>query len=266
MNDFMVRAVLAGLAVAAVAGPLGAFVVWRRMAYFGGALSHTALLGVALGFLFGVQPMFGVGFVVVATALILGFMQGTIGRSRGLSLDTLLGILAHGALAVGLIVIGTLQGVRVDLMVYLFGDLLAVGKQDVAGLWVGAVLVLAVLIMLWRPLLSATVHADLAEVEGVNVRRTEIVFMVMLAVLVALAMKVVGILLVTAMLIIPAAAARTFARTPEAMALGAALVGALSVGVGLWASWTFDAPAGPAIVAAASALFAVSLAFKPSMA
>ena len=258
MDDFLFRAVLAGLAVALVAGPLGAFVVWRRMAYFGGALSHTALLGVALGFLLGLAPGLGVAFVVVVAALMLGALNGARSQVGSLSLDTLLGIVAHGALAAGLIVTATLGGVRVDLMAYLFGDILAVGWLDVAGLWGGALGILVALAALWRPLLSATVHADLAFVEGVNVRRVELVFMLMLALVVALAMKVVGILLVTAMLVVPAATARAFARTPEVMAGLAVGIGALSVGLGLWGSFVYDAPAGPAIVMAASVLFAVS--------
>lgn len=255
MDEFLIRAVLAGLAVALAAGPLGAFVVWRRMAYFGGALSHTALLGVALGFLVGVSPSLGVAFVVVAAALLLG----TLGSVRGLSLDTLLGIVAHAALAAGLIVTATLQNVRIDLMAYLFGDILAVGWNDVAWLWAGALVIVVLMLGLWRPMLNATVHADLAFVEGVNVRRMELLFMLMLALVVALAMKVVGILLVTSMLVIPAATARAVARTPEAMGVLAALIGVIAVGVGIWGSFAYDAPAGPAIVLAASTLFALSL-------
>jgi len=258
IDAFILRAVLAGCAVAVAAGPLGAFVVWRRMAYFGGALSHTALLGVALGFVVGVEPVFGVAFVVVAVALILSGLQ----RVRGLSLDTLLGVVAHAALAVGLIVAATLDNVRIDLMGYLFGDILAVGWADVAWTWGGAALIILVLMKLWRSLLSATVHADLAEVEGVNVRRTDMVFMLLLAVVVALAMQVVGILLVTSMLIIPASAVRGLSRTPEAMAVLAAFAGVTSVGAGLWASYQYDVPAGPGIVAAAALLFVVGLLLK----
>ncbi|MBL4693539.1 MAG: metal ABC transporter permease [Magnetovibrio sp.] len=255
MDDFLIRSALAGIAVALASGPLGAFVVWRRMAYFGGALSHTALLGVALGFLLGVQPGLGVAFVVMAAALMLGWLNGV----KGLSLDTLLGIVAHGALAVGLIVTSLLDTVRIDLMGYLFGDILAVGVEEVWWLWGGAGFVLAALIKLWQPLLSLTVHADIASVEGVPVRRVELAFMVLLALVVALAMKVVGIVLVTSMLVIPAAAARSFSKTPEAMAIAAAVIGVCSVGIGLWASYAYDSPAGPSIVAAATLFFALSL-------
>ena len=255
MDDFLIRAALAGLAVAVVAGPLGAFVVWRRMAYFGGALSHTALLGVALGFLTGVQPELGVVFIVIAAAMMLSGLHGV----RGLSLDTLLGIVAHAALALGLIVTALLEGVRIDLMGYLFGDILAVSWDEVSLIWAGTVLVLLLLRHVWHALLSATVHADLAQVEGVNVARTEFIYMLLLAVVVALAMKVVGILLVTSLLVIPAAAVRGVSRTPEAMGFLAAVVGVASVVLGLVASYQFDAPAGPAIVVAASGLFVLSL-------
>ncbi|MBF0248128.1 MAG: metal ABC transporter permease [Alphaproteobacteria bacterium] len=258
MDEFLMRAALAGAAVAVAAGPLGAFVVWRRMAYFGGALSHTALLGVSLGFLLGVSPELGVALTVVAAALVMGGARGV----RGLSLDTLLGIVAHAALALGLIVAAWLDDVRLDLMGYLFGDILAVGWADVGWMWGGALAVLAALARLWRPLLSATVHADLAQVEGVDVRRVELAFMLLLALVVALAMKMVGILLVTSMLVIPAAAARAFARTPEGMGVLAAVAGLASVALGLGASYQFDAPAGPAIVVAVSLVFVVGV-FRP---
>lgn len=258
MDEFLVRAMLAGLAVALAAGPLGAFVVWRRMAYFGGALSHAALLGVALGLLLGVAPWAGVAVVVVVAALMLSGLTGV----KGLSLDTLLGIVAHGALALGLIASALLVNVRVDLMAYLFGDILAVGWDDVAWLGLGALAIGLALAWLWQPLLNATVHAELAHVEGVDVRRMELLFMLLLALVVALAMKVVGILLVTSMLVVPAAAARAFTRTPEAMALIAIAIGALSVGLGLWGSFAVDAPAGPAIVVAATVLFGLSLVVK----
>jgi len=258
VDAFLVRAALAGIAVAIVAGPLGAFVVWRRMAYFGGALSHTALLGVALGFLVGVEPVIGVGFVVVVVALVLSGLQ----RVRGLSLDTLLGVVAHSALAVGLIVASMMDNVRIDLMGYLFGDILAVGWGDVAWTWGGAVLILVALSRLWRSLLSATVHADLAQVEGINVRRMDLAFMLLLAIVVALAMQVVGILLVTSMLIIPASAARGISRTPEAMGTLSALAGVISIAVGLWASYQFDVPAGPGVVVAASCFFVLGLLAK----
>ncbi|MDX9859776.1 MAG: metal ABC transporter permease [Rhodospirillales bacterium] len=252
MDDFALRALAAGCGVALVSGPLGCFVVWRRMAFFGGALSHSALLGVALGFLLGIDLTIGTVAVCVAVALLLILLE----RSPTLSGDTLLGILAHGALALGLVVLSFLDAVRIDLMGYLFGDILAVTAADIAWIYGAGAVVMAMLALLWKPLLAITVHADLAVVEGVPVTRVRIAFVLLLAVVVALAMKVVGILLVTSLIIIPAAAARRFARTPEQMAGFAAALGCAAVAAGIWGSFAADVPTGPAIVVAACVVFA----------
>ena len=254
MPDFIVRAILAGIGVAMVAGPLGAFVVWRRMAYFGDTLSHSALLGVALGFLLGVDLNLAVVLLCVGVALVFVALQ----QQRRLAGDTLLGILSHSALSLGLVALAFLETVRVDLMGYLFGDILAVSLGDLAWIYGGGAVVLAAMVALWRPLLAITVHEELAQVDGVNVKRTRLAFMLLVALVIAAAMKVVGILLITSLLILPAAAARRVARTPEAMAAMAAIAGALAVLGGIAASLRWDLPTGPAIVLAAGALFAIS--------
>jgi zinc transport system permease protein len=254
MDEFLLRALLAGLGVALVAGPLGAFVVWRRMAYFGDTLAHSALLGVALAYLLSINLNLGVLITCVAVALVLLALQ----RQQRLASDTLLGILAHTALSLGLVTLAFLETLRVDLMGFLFGDILAVGWRDVALIWAGGLVVLGALALLWRPLLAITVHEELAQVEGVPVARVRLALTLLLAVVVALAMKVVGILLITSLLIIPAAAARRFSRTPEAMAALAALAGGLAVTGGLAGSLSFDTPAGPSVVVAAALLFALT--------
>lgn len=250
-DDFLTRAFVAGLGVAAVAGPLGSFLVWRRMSYFGATLSHSALLGVAAGFALGVSLNLATVVVCLAVAVLLVLLQ----RTRRLAADTLLGILAHGALALGLVTLAFVEGLRVDLMGYLFGDILAVTRGDIAWVYGGGLLALGVLLLLWRPLLSVTVHAELAAVEGVAVQRTELLFMLLIALVIAVAMKIVGILLITSLMVIPAATARRFAATPEQMAGLAAAAGMLSVAGGLWGSLTWDTPAGPSIVVAATLLF-----------
>jgi zinc transport system permease protein len=229
-------------------------VVWRRLAYFGDTLSHAALLGVVLGFLLQVNLTVGIVVVCQLLALLLVALR----RQRGVGGDTQLGILAHGALALGLVLLAGVETLRVDLLAYLFGDILALAPLDLLWIYGGGAMALAGLISLWRPLLAITVHEDLARVEGVAVGLVDWAFMALLALAVALLMKVVGLLLVTALLIIPAAAARRFARTPEGMACGAALAGMLAVASGLWASWHWDAPAGPAIVVTAVCLYAVA--------
>lgn len=254
MDDFLIRALAGGVGVALAAGPLGAFVVWRRMAYFGDTLAHAALFGVALGFLLNINVNVGVMVVCVLLALALVGMQ----QQRRLASDTLLGILSHSTLSLGLVALAFLEHLRVDLMGYLFGDILAITTIDVVWIYAGGALALGVLLMIWRPLLSMTVHEELARVEGVPVVAVRLTYMVLIALVVAVAMKVVGILLVTSLLIIPAATARGFSRTPEQMALLASVAGSLAVIGGLWGSYAWDLPAGPAVVVTAAALFFLS--------
>ena len=248
------RALAGGIGIALVAGPLGCFVVWRRMAYFGDALAHGALLGVALGFALGIDPNLTTLGAFVLFALILTGLQGR----QELATDTLLGILSHGALALGLIAVSFMDPLRMDLMGYLFGDILSVSLVDLAWIFGGGALVLVVLAALWNNLLTMAVHEELARAEGVPVAAMRLVLMLLMAVVIMLAMKIVGILLITALLIVPAATARHFARTPEMMALLAALFGGISVMAGLFASLAWDTPSGPSVVAAAVALFSVS--------
>ncbi|WP_029010901.1 zinc ABC transporter permease subunit ZnuB [Azospirillum halopraeferens] len=253
MDDFMIRALVAGCGVAALAGPLGSFVVWRRMAYFGDTLAHSALLGVALGFLLGVDPMIGVVAVCVVLALLLVALQ----QRRALASDTLLGILSHSSLSLGLVAVAFLETLRIDLIAYLFGDLLAVTPGDIVRIYLGGGVALAGLALLWNRLLAVTVDEDLARVEGMPVVALRLAFMLLIALVIAVAMKIVGILLITSLLIIPAAAARRFARTPEQMAALASLFGIVAVLAGMYASLHWDLPGGPGVVVAAAGLFLV---------
>lgn len=251
MIELLLPALLIGLLLAAVAGPLGCFVVWGRMAYFGDTLAHSALLGIALGLLFQLNPTVGVILVAASLALALTVLQG----QRFIANDTLLGIMAHGTLALGLVLVSLMEHVRVDLLGLLFGDLLATSFEDV--LWVAglAILIGTLLRLIWLPMLSIAVNQELAQAEGIRVGRIRLLFMLLLACIVAIGMKVVGALLITAMLIIPAAAARKLAKTPEQMALLASLIGCASVLCGLALSWLADTPAGPSIVLCCSLAF-----------
>jgi zinc transport system permease protein len=254
LDDFLIRALLGGCGVALVAGPFGSFVDWRRLAYFGDTLAHSALLGVALGFLLQVNLTLGILFICLVLAVLLFFGQ----RQKLLAGDTLLGILSHGALSLGLVALAFMENVRVDLMSYLFGDILAIGVIDLGWIFAGGGLALAALLWLWKPLLAMTVHEDLARVEGVAVDRINLIFLALIALIVAVMMKVSGLLLVTSLLIIPAATARRFAGNPELMALLASLIGCLAVLGGLYGSFAWDTPAGPSIVVAACLLFLFS--------
>jgi zinc transport system permease protein len=258
MTDFLLYALLAGLGVALVAGPLGCFVVWRRMAYFGDTLAHSALLGVSLGVLLDINLNITIIAIPLTMAIGLVFLE-----QRGfLALDTLLGILSHSALAAGFVVISLLPDVRVDLMSLLFGDLLAVTKSDLWMIYTVAAAVMALLGLLWKQLINITVDPELAAVEGTNVTLVRTALMLITALVIALAMKVVGVLLITALLIIPAATARRVSHTPEQMAIAASLIAMLTVVMGLAMSWNLDTPAGPSVVISASLLFCLSLAYR----
>lgn len=260
MIDFLLFSLLAGIAVALVAGPLGAFAVWRRMAYFGDTLAHSALLGVTLGLLLDINLNLAIALGCLLLALILVGLQ----HNRVLATDTLLGILSHSTLALGLVCVSIFSENRIDLLAYLFGDILAVTPGDVLGMWIISLAVLAALIWLWRPLLAITVHEELARVEGVAVAPVRTALMLLMALVIAIAMKVVGVLLITALLIIPAAASRRLTKTPEHMAATASALGMIAVISGLSASYWWDTPAGPAIVLSATLIFTLTL-FKKQL-
>lgn len=253
LDSLFVRACLAGIGVALAAGPLGSFVVWRRMAYFSDATAHASILGIAFALAFETSLFFGA--LIAAIAMALGVQALT---SRGRAMDTALGVLSYSALAIGMVAVSLTSGVRIDVQALLFGEILIVQAPDLALIWGGAAVVLALLWARWSAMLTATVSPELAQAAGINPRVEQFALTLALALTVAVAIKVVGVLLIGALLIIPAAAARPFARTPEAMAAIATLGGIASVMLGLTAAWEFDVLAGPAIVCAAAALFALS--------
>jgi zinc transport system permease protein len=257
LDDFLIRAGLAAIGLSLATGPLGAFVVWRRMAYFGDATSHAAILGVALAL--ATDLPVGLGTLVVALAMAVTVASLA---ARGWAMDTTLGVLAHSALAFGLVAVSFIHGVRTDLSAYLFGDILAVTRVELGLVWLGSLAVLALLVWRWQALLTATLSEDLAHAAGIKPERERLVLVLALALVVAVALKVVGALLIAAMLIIPAATARGLSRTPEAMAALATLVGAIAGIGGLGLSLWQDTPTGPSIVVAAALMFAIGSGWR----
>jgi len=255
-DPFLIRAGLAGLGLVFATGPLGCFVLWRRMAYFGDATAHAAVLGVALAFATGLPVYAGTLVVAVTMAATVAALTG-----RGHAMDAALGVLAHSALAFGLVAVSFLPGVRADLSAWLFGDILAVSRGDLVWIWCGAGLILGLIAWRWQPLLTATVNEELAQSAGFDPRMERLVLTLALALVVAVAIKIVGALLIAAMLIVPAATVRQLSRSPEAMAVAAVGAGVLAVLGGLWLSLRLDTPAGPSIVAVAACLFALALPF-----
>ena len=254
-QPFFQRALLAGLAIASVAGPVGCFIVWRRMAYFGETLAHSGLFGVGLGLLLGFSLTLGAVASGVAVALLLMLMRS----QRILATDTLLGILSHTSLALGIVTVGLVTGSAGDHMALLFGDILTVSWKDVSVVWVGGAAVLLILGFLWRDLIAMSVHEELAQAEGIKVRRVELGFVLLIALMTAISMKIVGLLLITALLVIPAAAARRLTNSPVAMALVSAAIACVAVVMGLALSAFANAITGPAIVLSAGLLFVLTL-------
>ncbi|PKF62026.1 hypothetical protein CW745_08555 [Psychromonas sp. psych-6C06] len=253
LDDFIWRAALAGVGVTLAAAPLGCFIVWRRMAYFGDATAHASMLGVALSLALSLPIFPGVLFITLMMAITVSTFSG-----RGYAMDTLLGVMAHSALAIGLVAVSFLSGIRLDLMAYLFGDILAVSKNDLLIIWGGTALVIALVTLRWSGLLLSTLNKDLALASGFSPKREQLILTIALAIVVAVAIKVVGVLLIVAMLIIPAATARPFSRTPEMMVILAALIGSSSSLIGLRTSYVMDTPTGPTMVCIAAGLFITS--------
>ena len=254
-DDFFIRALIAGVGIALVTGPLGCFIIWRRLSFFGDTLAHAALLGVTMAVFFEINIAFSVFFISSVVALILLKLQQT----TKLPGDALLGLLAHSSLAVGLVVIGFLTSIRFDIMGLLFGDILAVNQNDLLLIWIGGALILLILKFIWRPLFASTVNYELAEAEGMKPDKFNAIFTVLMAAVIAISIKIVGLLLITGMLIMPAAMGRNLSNNPQQMVILSVIAGLLSVIVGLFSSLQFNTPSGPSIITAALILFCFSL-------
>ena len=261
IDPFILRGLLAGIAVALVTGTVGCFVIWRRMSYFGDSLAHASLLGVALGVLIGIGANAGIVF----TSLLFGFLLLWLQQSKDLPTDTLLGVLSHFALSISIIII-SLNKIKIDLHSFLFGDILTVTSNDLWWMYLGGIIVLILIFLNWSSLILVTIDEDLAKAEGINPLFVNLLLTTILTIVVAISVKIIGILLITSMLIIPAAASKRLVNSPESMALLATVFGILSVILGIFLSVEIDTPSGPTIVVVSSFLFLgvtfLSLFFK----
>lgn len=255
LDDFLFRALLAGIGIALVTGPLGCFVVWRRLSFFGDTLAHSALLGVILSVSFDINISLSVFAISSLVALLLLKLQ----KTTNLAGDALLGLLSHSSLAIGLVVLGFLTFIRFDIMGILFGDILSVNFNDLLVIWLGGGVILLVLWFIWKPLFASTVNYEIAEAEGMKPERVNTIFTILLAALIAISIKMVGLLLITGMLIIPAAMARNLSNNPKQMVILSVIGGLLSVFIGLYASFEINTASGPTIVTVALILFILSL-------
>ncbi len=255
LDDFFIRALIAGLGVALVTGPLGCFVIWRRLSFFGDTLAHAALLGVTISLAIDMNISLAVFIVSSIVALILLRLQ----KTTNLTGDALLGLLAHSSLALGLVVLGFLSFIRFDIMGLLFGDILSVTKIDLIVIWVGGLAIILILKLIWKPLFASTVNYDLAAAEGMNPEKADIIFTILMAAIIAISIKMVGLLLITGMLIVPAAMARNLSNGPLQMVFFSIIGGLLSVLIGLFTSLKINSPSGPSIISVALILFMLSL-------
>ena len=261
---------IAQLVLAVIAGPVGCLIVWRRMAYFGDAIAHSALLGVAVGLFIGFAPNIGVAMISAFFAVLLVYLQ----HRRKLSIDTLLGILAHGALALGLLLIfwssvETGHGVhneakhKIDphqlLETYLLGSLENISMHQNISLIIGAIVIGVILKLIWEPLILMTLNMDLAKAEGVPTLRLQYIMMGIMTSLVVMGMQITGVLFISSLLIIPAAAARQISTTPEKMIIWAIIFAFSGVSIGYLASKLADLPPGPAIISTLTTIFIISL-------
>lgn len=258
MIELLLPGWLAGILLALAAGTVGSFMVWRKMSYFGETIAHASLLGVAFGILLNINPLYSIIAITLFLALGLVWLE----RFQQLAIDTLLGIMAHSALSLGLVVVSLMSGVRMDLMAYLFGDLLAVTLQDLWLIGTGIFIILALLVWQWRALLSVTISPELAHVDGINLPRIKLLLMLLIAFTISLAMKFIGALIITSLLIMPSATARRLSSTPEQMVIFATIAGVLAVTGGLAFSAGYDTPAGPSVVLCALLLFLFSQCIK----
>ena len=258
MLEIILPAWLIGILLSFITAPLGTFVVWRKMAYFGDTLAHSALLGVALGIFIDINPY----LAILLLTLLITFLLVWLENNTQYSVDTILGIIAHSCLSLGVVTVGLLENVRVDLMGYLFGDLVAVSFEDLIPISIGVPIVFGILMYFWKPLISTTVSPELAQVEGINIQRMRFILMILTALTIALSMKFVGALIITSLLIIPAATARRFARTPEMMAGIAVIISMLAITMGLTLSAFYNTAAGPSVVICSALLFGLSFLWK----
>lgn len=256
LSAVVLTALAAGGMLSLLLGPLGCLVVWRQMAYFGDAISHAALLGVALA-LVGSLPFTPAIFAVAL--LVAGALTAWM-RDTRFHADTLLGFLAHGTLAIGLLIVALSGYTQVDVNSFLFGDILTLSISDIISVAILTVIGLGILVWHWRGLVLATLEPNLAAVEGYPVMRLNYLLVAVLAGTIAVAIKLVGVLLITALLIMPAAAARPLAHSPAGMAIWAAGLNLLAITSGIALALQWDVPTGPTIVVMAMLLCLLTLA------
>ncbi|MBI4849592.1 MAG: metal ABC transporter permease [Nitrospirae bacterium] len=252
---FIQRAFVASLIVGVLCPFVGNFVVLRRMSFFSDAISHSAFAGIAVGALLGID--LSVSSVVVA--ILISMLIAVLSEKTSLSHDTVIGIAFSGSIASGMLVMGMLKGYRADIFTYLFGDILAITNTDLLLLFVIGVLCISALLFFSKPFLQITFNRDLAQVEGINVRLFEYLLFFIIAIVVTVSLKIIGIILVTSLLVVPAAAAKNLALSMRRLFALSCIFGLVSGITGLMLSVYLNTPSGPTIVLVSVGIFFLTM-------
>lgn len=255
-EPFILQAIIGGIGIAILCGPLGSYVVWHRMAYFGDTISHAALLGIGLSLFFHLHYLIG----VLAICMLIGILLISYNRQRlPLSNDSILGIISHSSLALGIILIYLLKPPNFDILNYLFGNILTLNLYDIGLIYICVFFNLIVIWRYWSRLVAITIDSNLASIHGIKTSRIQMIFILIMALTIGISIKLIGALLITSLLIIPAATARHLSKTPKQMAIFASSIGIIGVILGIFGSTYFDIPTGPAIILSFGILFLTSL-------
>ncbi|RPD37767.1 hypothetical protein C0030_000760 [Candidatus Liberibacter solanacearum] len=253
-NEFFIRALFAGIGIILSTGPLGCFIVWQRMTYFGDTIAHSALLGVAFSLMLNLPLPLCIFMVSALTSIILLQIQ----KSEFIASDAILGVITHSTISISLIMLSFMTWVNTDLTSFLFGDILAVNTNDIIIIWSAGILNIVILIKIWKSLLATTVNYELAKAEGMQPEKVKLIFTMITALMISISIKFIGITLITSLLILPTVTARRFATSPENMVILTTVIGILGVILGLYGSLIFDTPSGPSIIITSLIFFILS--------
>jgi len=253
---FFVRALVASMIVGLVCATVGSYMVLRGLAFMGDALSHSAFPGVVVAYIVKAPLYFGASIAAVGTALAIGWLT----RQGRLRTDTAIGVLFAAMFALGIFLFSTIPNYVGDLFGFLFGNVLGIGFGDLLSLTALAAIVLASVLVFWKELLYATFDPLGAAASGLPVGRLDYLLLALIALTIVISLQAVGIILVVAMLITPAATAQLVARSFGRLVVTAAAIGALCPIVGLYLSYWLNSASGATVVLVESALFLVVLA------
>lgn len=258
MTDCILKALLAGIGIAIISGPIGSVMMWRRMTYFGDALAHATLLGASIAIILNINIYCG----LIAISLIIATLLTIITEQQKFTNDATLSILSHIILAVGLISATLSKNTRIDLLGYLYGDILSISSMDVIYIYVIDIIILSILSLVWDKLVFITIHKELAIAEGIKEKTIKWLFILLVSLIFIVATRLVGILLINSLLIIPCSIAKMWAKSTKQMAVLGSIFGCITIVIGIIAALIWDLPTGPAIVVSSALLFLIALVIK----